>query len=591
MIPGTRGDDRYVGYRVIVPATHDPRLVVLSIVVSILGALAAIDLMERVRDARGRSWLPWLIAAATADAIGTWSIHYTAKLGLRLPSALQLDWRVVVLSFLVGVAGSGAALLLIGRKAVPLWRAVPAGILLGGIGISGLHYTAMGAIQHPRMHHYHSPALVALSIVVAVVISCISLPLTFRLSGDTKKRRLFRTYASSLIRGLANPAMHYIAMVGVVFIYPRTRPELVHTVSIASLGVIGITIVPVMVLVVAMLTSLVDRLQKQRTVLDELFEQTPEAVAVTRSNGEIVRVNREFTRLFGYAPHEAIGKRLDTLIGGPEFDSSARERLLVAGVRRRKDGTRLDVSGVRVPVFTNNKEAEIYVLLRDVTEQKRAEEALRAFPRKLIETQETERQRIARELHDEIGQMLTGAGMLLGSKENLPPDAHASMDEARSVLRDLTTRVRNLALDLRPPMLHDFGLVHALNAFLQRYERQTGIRVDVEHTGVEGRRFGAEIEITAYRIVQEALTNVARHADVPEVAVRLSADDTALRIEVADRGAGFDDATRAQNTIGLAGMHERAMFVGGALTVTSSPGGGTRIEAVLPFRTVEERIP
>jgi PAS domain S-box-containing protein len=569
----------------VVVATHAPALVALSILISILGAYAATGLMERARNIRGRAWLLWLAGAATVDGIGTWSMHYTGKLALRLPLPLYFDCRLVALSLAVGIAGSAAALLVVGQHDLTRGRALAAGILLGGAGISGLHYTAMAAVIRPRIHHYHSPLLVVLSIAVAIVMSCLSVPLSFRWSVAMARSRLFRTGASAVVRGAANPAMHYTAMTGVAFAYPQGPPPPHYAVSIASIGVIGISIVPVTVLAVAVLTSFIDRLQKERAVLDKLFDQTPEAVAVTSDDGRVVRVNRQFTLLFGYAPEEAIGRRLEELIGGGDEPAAAADgRLSLEGARRRKDGRRLDVAGVAVQVPMPSGATERYLLMRDVTEQKRTEEALRLYPRRLLETQEAERQRIARELHDEIGQMLTGIGMSLGSTQGMPPEHKARISEARSGLHELTARVRGLALDLRPSLLDDLGLLRALLTLFQRYERQTGIRIAFEHTGLEERRFAPEVEITAYRIVQEALTNVARHAGVDEAQVRISCDDRSLSVEVKDCGAGFDAVRLSPSTVGLAGMRERATALGGRLTLTSSAGGGTRVAATLPLR-------
>src|SRR6185295_3282661 len=123
-------------------ASHDPRLVALSILVSIVAAYAARDLFERVLDARGRAWLAWLLGAATADGIGTWSMHYTAILALRLPVPILFDAPMVVLSLLVGVVGSAATLMVLRRRPAGWLRACVGGLVLGGVGISGLHYTA-----------------------------------------------------------------------------------------------------------------------------------------------------------------------------------------------------------------------------------------------------------------------------------------------------------------------------------------------------------------------------------------------------------------------------------------------------------------
>jgi signal transduction histidine kinase len=199
--------------------------------------------------------------------------------------------------------------------------------------------------------------------------------------------------------------------------------------------------------------------------------------------------------------------------------------------------------------------------------------------------QEMERQHIARELHDEIGQVLTSSVMMLTLSRQLPPDAaQVRVAEARSLLEELIGKVRGLALDLRPSVLDHFGLAAALTWFFDRYTAQTGVRVVFRDFVTEERRFSSEIETAAYRIVQEALTNVARHAHAQEATVTLLAEDEFLRIEVEDRGAGFDPReARAGRSFGLTGMRERAHILGGRFIIHSSAGAGTRVVAELPL--------
>jgi signal transduction histidine kinase len=145
-------------------------------------------------------------------------------------------------------------------------------------------------------------------------------------------------------------------------------------------------------------------------------------------------------------------------------------------------------------------------------------------------------------------------------------------------------RVQNLALDLRPAMLDDFGLVPGLLWLIERFVEQTGVRVDFKQLGLEGRRFGPAIETAAYRIVQEALTNVARHAGVQEATVRVWARSHVLEVAVEDQGKGFDPSSMpSSSSVGLAGMRERAIILNGSLTIETSAGGGTRIAAELPL--------
>ena len=342
----------------VIVASHDPSLVALSVLVSILAAYAAHALSDRLIVARGRAWLGWLVGGAVVDGMGTWSMHYTGKMALRLPVPVLFDWPTVLLSLLVGIAGSGAALLVMGRSRIGWPRAVAAAVLLGGVGISGLHYIAMAAMRTPGMHHRYSFPLVSLSVVLAIEISLMALTLAFRFRENTPERRL-RHHGSALLRGSANPVMHYTAMAALTFAYSGQATDLSHAVDVFSIGVLGISIVPVTVLVVAMLTSLVDKLRKQRTLLDELFEQAPQAVVLMGMDTRVSRVNREFTRLFGYIAQEARGRHLEELIVPDEardevqrfLDALERgQRVEAEGLRRRKDGSRRpDVAAVDAP--------------------------------------------------------------------------------------------------------------------------------------------------------------------------------------------------------------------------------------------------
>jgi signal transduction histidine kinase len=209
-----------------------------------------------------------------------------------------------------------------------------------------------------------------------------------------------------------------------------------------------------------------------------------------------------------------------------------------------------------------------------------------AIPRQLLEAQEAERRSIARELHDEIGQLLTGLRLILEMAGREQPDARADgLTQAQALVGELLARVREMSLQLRPPMLDDLGLQPALMWHFERFTALTQVRVNYKHMGVEDRRFPQEVETAAYRIAQEALTNVARHAQVNEVTVRLWAVQEMLGLEIEDHGVGFDAASvlATHSSSGISGMRERAFLLGGQFTVESAPGKGTRITVELPF--------
>lgn len=260
---------------------------------------------------------------------------------------------------------------------------------------------------------------------------------------------------------------------------------------------------------------------------------------------------------------------------------------------RRRDGSTVwtedSMTFLRDP---DGKATGILGVTRDITERKHAEDALRALSSRLVAVQETERRHVARELHDYIGQELTGLKFLLEMTSRLPAHSlRAKLNEALASINELVERVQDLSLDLRPAMLDDLGLIPALLWHFERYTAQTDVRVAFSHRGMQ-RRFDPEIETAVYRIVQEALTNVARHADVKEAAVRLAANRGLLSVNIEDVGVGFDPEAVVDGgaSSGLTGMYERASLLGGSLKVNSSLGGGTRVIARFPLGSARKAV-
>lgn len=212
------------------------------------------------------------------------------------------------------------------------------------------------------------------------------------------------------------------------------------------------------------------------------------------------------------------------------------------------------------------------------------QQRLAHLSRKLLEIQENERRHIAREIHDEIGQTLTALKLSLEMMATLPANqARARLQDSRELVTMIMTEVRSLLHDLRPPMLDQMGLLPTLEWHLKRYTSQTEVRVQLKQAGLE-RRFPPEIETAAYRIIQEGLNNVARHAGVQEAKLSLEASGATLAFEIEDRGKGFTPERDLLDGAGsgLSGMIERAALLGGRCRVQSSPGNGTLLTVELP---------
>jgi PAS domain S-box-containing protein len=249
----------------------------------------------------------------------------------------------------------------------------------------------------------------------------------------------------------------------------------------------------------------------------------------------------------------------------------------------------------RVPAILMIAESTPRARRRLLQETEEGRDRLLALSRRLVEIQESERSEIARELHDEIGQLLTGLKLLIASgmrRESLEvPDPE--QEEMAAIVSELIGRLRDISMSLRPPMLDQIGLLPTLLWHFERYTARTQVRVCLKQT-IESARFPAPVEIAAFRIIQEALTNVARHAGVEcvEVDVRADAENLVLRIE--DRGHGFNPRSSSTGgSAGIIGMQERAHLVGGHLTLESAMAAGTRIAVALPLdhQEAEAQVP
>jgi PAS domain S-box-containing protein len=214
-----------------------------------------------------------------------------------------------------------------------------------------------------------------------------------------------------------------------------------------------------------------------------------------------------------------------------------------------------------------------------------------ALTRRLVDVQEDERRNLARELHDQIGQMLTGLQFSLSAL--LPQAASEQKEKLTSIQKmvsNLIAQTREISINLRPSMLDDTGLILTLIWHFDRYTSQTDIEVKFQHYNILDKRFKPEIETAIYRIVQEALTNVARHAKTGMVEVMIKLEGQLITVEISDQGQGFDlDQVDVSAHMGLNSMRERAYVVGGLLDIHTAPSSGTRIHAEIPLSGKVER--
>jgi len=223
-------------------------------------------------------------------------------------------------------------------------------------------------------------------------------------------------------------------------------------------------------------------------------------------------------------------------------------------------------------------------------EELRQKEVLR---RQLLEREitlrEKERKRIARDLHDQTGQRLTSMIMMLSLLEEVvpAPEVQARVRDLRDTAAQVLKEVRDLALHLRPSLLDDLGLLATLRHYLKHYQNRYRLIVDFQTLGLDGKRLPPDVETSLFRITQQALTNVARHAQAHSVTVLLEHRGTSVQLIVEDNGKGFDlaqvmDSRPHEGNLGLYCMRERAALIGGTLTIESTPGRGTAVFVRIP---------
>ncbi|RLC28218.1 MAG: hypothetical protein DRH56_00470 [Deltaproteobacteria bacterium] len=247
-----------------------------------------------------------------------------------------------------------------------------------------------------------------------------------------------------------------------------------------------------------------------------------------------------------------------------------------------------------VPLRNEDGEIVSFVQIsRNITDQKRAEEHIHTLSQELMRAQETERRRISGYLHDNVAQDLStlkiGFEALFRELSGTDADAGARVAGLSAILQGTIASVRNLAYDLRPPSLDQLGLVQAMFQYCEDFSEKSGLQVDFSAAGMEHLDMDSDTEINLYRLVQEGLNNVRRHAEASRVTVRMVASFPNIILRIEDDGKGFDVETRlteARNAkrMGLQGMEERVGLLQGKMTIRSRPGHGTRILIEIPGR-------
>lgn len=330
-----------------------------------------------------------------------------------------------------------------------------------------------------------------------------------------------------------------------------------------------------------------------------ILELAEDAIIVIEEDRSIGLFNQGAMKLFGYHSEEIIGAPIDRLLPAcpinaahPVKDVPASEPGCRLAERRdivaiKKDGTSFPAEA-SLSTQTVAHKTTCTIILRDITDRLRTEHQLQSLTTQLITAQEEERRRISRELHDDINQRLALLAIELGSLEAHPP---TSLDQARLAFQSLTQRlaaisddVRRMAYRFHPSILDDLGLSAALQCLADEVSAQTGIKIIVVQEEL-AEPLPKEIASCLYRITQESLANVTKHARTSRVELELTLDGQEVTLSIRDAGVGFDlERVRAHHGgLGLVNMRERVRSIHGRLEIQSQPGHGTHIVVTIPF--------
>jgi len=322
----------------------------------------------------------------------------------------------------------------------------------------------------------------------------------------------------------------------------------------------------------------------------ELFENANDIVYTADLQGRFTSINRAGERLSGYSRDEAPTKHIADVVA-PEYTdlvySMLKKKLAGGGPTTyeleilTRDGRRVPLEVSTTLIYKDGKPVGVQGIARDITERKKAEEALR----RLNEALEEQAKRIAHALHDDSGQLLASVHIAVGElASSLPSPSRERAQEIKRLLDQIEDQLRQYSHELRPTILDDLGLAPALDFLCQSVAKRTGTPVQVE-SQLQA-RLPPPVETALYRIVQEALTNIGKYARATRVTVRVWVDTWAICCSIADNGAGFDVSTtlakKGRPGLGLIGIMGRLEALGGKLDIVSSPGRGTEIRITIP---------
>jgi PAS domain S-box-containing protein len=344
-----------------------------------------------------------------------------------------------------------------------------------------------------------------------------------------------------------------------------------------------------------------ETLRKSEGEYRNLFDSIPDPVLIYQEGIELL-INRAFTKLLGYDRHDfedglspfvaikedndkkIVRERITKRVAGEEVIPKYHTMSLIS-----KGGKTVLCESTGTSIQYNGRPS-VLVIFRDITARKGAEELIRKLTHQLIKSQEIERRRASSELHDRVGKNLATLRIecdMLVANESLPPDVRERISAISDILRTTKMSVRDLSNELRPPGLEDQELTHVLYEYCKKFSENNKLHVDFRFAGLEELKLSVDTKINLYRLVQEGLNNIWKHADASEATIKIVSSNSKIALHIEDKGRGFNVKRRLaeaadENKMGIHNMEERVFLLNGRMSVQSAPGEGTTILIEIP---------
>lgn len=351
-----------------------------------------------------------------------------------------------------------------------------------------------------------------------------------------------------------------------------------------------------------------ERLKQAQVVLSEsetryraLFDNATDAILAHDLNGNIIMANQSMANLNGYTAEELVDMNISQMLSESSFTATMDKQRTNARYPRApnnqryelhiitKDGTEKPIEVMTSLIPSEEHHPIVQVIARDITEQRRIQENLRTYASLVTQAQEEERKRISRELHDETIQSLARLGLdvdsLISTSSKLPQSIPESLEKLRSRIDETLKGVRYFSQNLRPPMLEDLGLLDALQWMANDISSHNDIDISIQVLGMP-RRIISEKELSLFRIVQEALSNIQQHSQATNVVIQAKFDSQNVKLIITDNGQGFEIPGEVGDfasigKLGLMGMQERAALIDATFDLRSELGTGTTVTVSL----------